>query len=76
MFAFRRARALAWLAGLSILCGEPAFAAGDLLVAPTRVILDGARGGIRAVGRPDAVDLSGDDPRIEHVRARSRVESP
>lgn len=44
MFAFRRACALAWLAGLSFLCVEPAFAAGDLLVAPTRIILDGARG--------------------------------
>ena len=44
MFAFRRAGALAWLTGLSLLCVEPAIAAGDLLVAPTRVILDGSRG--------------------------------
>lgn len=44
MFAFRRARAIAWLTGLSLLCVEPAIAAGDLLVAPTRVILDGSRG--------------------------------
>lgn len=44
MFAFRRTRALAWLAGLSLLHLEPAYAAGDLLVAPTRVVLDGSRG--------------------------------
>lgn len=37
-------RALAWVAGLSALFASPALAAGDLLVAPTRVILDGARG--------------------------------
>lgn len=44
MFAFRRVRALAWCAGLSFLCAEPALAAGDLLVAPTRIVLDGSRG--------------------------------
>ena len=37
-------RALAWFAGLSALFSGPACAAGDLLVAPTRVILDGSRG--------------------------------
>ena len=37
-------RALAWIAGLSTLFTTPSMAAGDLLVAPTRVILDGARG--------------------------------
>lgn len=37
-------RALAWMAGLSALFATPLRAAGDLLVAPTRVILDGARG--------------------------------
>lgn len=36
--------ALAGIAGLFLMCGAPAHAAGDLLVAPTRVILDGARG--------------------------------
>lgn len=44
MPVFRRLRALARFAGLSLLCAPPALAAGDLLVAPTRVILDGARG--------------------------------
>jgi hypothetical protein len=44
MSVFRRFRAFARLAGLSLLCAGPAFAAGDLLVAPTRVILDGSRG--------------------------------
>lgn len=44
MFAFRRACALVWCAGLSVMGAKPASAAGDLLVAPTRVILDGARG--------------------------------
>ena len=37
-------RALALFAGLSALFSVPASAAGDLLVAPTRVILDGSRG--------------------------------
>jgi hypothetical protein len=44
MPVFRRLCALARLAGLSLLCAQPALAAGDLLVAPTRVILDGSRG--------------------------------
>lgn len=37
-------RALAWFAGLGALFSGPASAAGDLLVAPTRVVLDGSRG--------------------------------
>ena len=44
MTVFRRLRALARLAGISLLFAQPALAAGDLLVAPTRVILDGSRG--------------------------------
>ncbi len=44
MFAFRRARAFAWIAGLSFISVDPAAAAGDLLVAPTRIVLDGTRG--------------------------------
>lgn len=44
MSVFRRLRAQARFAGLSLLCAQPALAAGDLLVAPTRVILDGSRG--------------------------------
>ena len=36
--------ALAWISGLLALFATPSMAAGDLLVAPTRVILDGARG--------------------------------
>jgi len=44
MSVFRRLRVLTRFAGLSLLCAQPALAAGDLLVAPTRVILDGSRG--------------------------------
>lgn len=44
MTMMRALGALARIAGIAALCAAPAAAAGDLLVAPTRVILDSARG--------------------------------